>query len=174
MVFQRRGKGRSKKWPVDNPVDGCNNIKAKRKFKPIREKNNGILGTTELVLDVRQIRELSKIHCTFQEIARVMGCSISVIKQQYMDEVEAGREQGKASLRHAQYKRAMEGNPTMLIWLGKHLLGQRDEIRLSTVEPEARELLRRLEEMAPAGLDQHTADVKLEIDGETKLLDNLP
>ena len=47
MVFQRRGKGRSKKWPVDNPVDGCNNIKAKRKFKPIREKNNGILGTTE-------------------------------------------------------------------------------------------------------------------------------
>jgi hypothetical protein len=35
----------------------------------------------------------------------------------------------------------MEGNPTMLIWLGKHYLGQKEEVRLSTNEPEVRRLL---------------------------------
>jgi hypothetical protein len=166
--------GRKRKWTSENPVNDCNGMKAKRKYRSYKKKGKEELGTTTLELDVRQIRELGKIHCTNQEVARVMGCSYSLIRSKYLDVIEEGREQGKASLRHAQYKRAMEGNPTMLIWLGKHLLGQRDEIRLSTVEPEAREFLRRLEEMTPAGLDQKTADVKLEIDGTTKLLDNLP
>jgi hypothetical protein len=34
--------------------------------------------------------------------------------------------EGKASLRRAQWKTALDGNPTMQIWLGKQNLGQRD------------------------------------------------
>ena len=35
--------------------------------------------------------------------------------------------EGKASLRRAQWKAAQDGNPTMLVWLGKQMLGQRDK-----------------------------------------------
>ena len=37
-------------------------------------------------------------------------------------------EGGKVSLRRAQIKLAESGNATMLIWLGKQLLNQRDEV----------------------------------------------
>jgi hypothetical protein len=37
-----------------------------------------------------------------------------------------GREDVKMSLRRAQLQLALNGNPTMLIWLGKQLLGQQD------------------------------------------------
>jgi hypothetical protein len=30
-------------------------------------------------------------------------------------------------LRKAQYNKALEGNPVMLIWLGKNILGQKDD-----------------------------------------------
>ena len=32
------------------------------------------------------------------------------------------------SLRRAQYQKALDGNPTMLIWLGKQILGQRERV----------------------------------------------
>ena len=38
------------------------------------------------------------------------------------------KEVGKASLRSAQFKAALAGNATMLIWMGKQLLGQRDKL----------------------------------------------
>lgn len=37
-----------------------------------------------------------------------------------------GQELGKASLRRRQHRLAMSGHPTMLIWLGKQYLGQKD------------------------------------------------
>ena len=37
-----------------------------------------------------------------------------------------GRLVGRTSIRRAQYKAALDGNPTMLIWLGKQLLGQKE------------------------------------------------
>lgn len=36
------------------------------------------------------------------------------------------RIKGKAILRLKQYKKAIEGHPTMLIWLGKQMLGQKE------------------------------------------------
>ena len=33
---------------------------------------------------------------------------------------------GKMSLRRAQYKAAIDGNTTMMVWLGKQWLGQRE------------------------------------------------
>lgn len=44
----------------------------------------------------------------------------------FSEAVEKGKEKGKSMLRQKQYDLAMEGNPTMLIWLGKQVLGQRD------------------------------------------------
>ena len=40
-----------------------------------------------------------------------------------------------------QWKKAMDGSVPMLIWLGKHLLGQRDVVELTTNQPEVKKLL---------------------------------
>jgi hypothetical protein len=40
---------------------------------------------------------------------------------------ELGAQTGKASLRRMQFKAAEDGNVTMLIWLGKQFLGQKDQ-----------------------------------------------
>ena len=72
------------------------------------------------------IVKLAEIQCTQQEIAHVMGVSVDVIKKaENLDLIANGKSQGKVKLRRAQYRKAVdEGNPTMLIRLGKNTLGQ--------------------------------------------------
>lgn len=74
------------------------------------------------------IRRLAEIQCTNKEIAHVMGVSIDVLKKEENRElIEEGKSSGKIRLRRAQYAKAVdEGNPTLLIWLGKQMLGQSD------------------------------------------------
>jgi hypothetical protein len=103
--------------------------------------DGGSCGRKRLELDERQIHALAEIQCTMIEIASVMGCSVDTLERRFADVIKNGRESGKSSLRRMQFKKAMEGNPTMLIWLGKHYLGQKEEVRLSTNEPEVRRLL---------------------------------
>jgi len=99
-------------------------------------------------IDEKKIRELAMIQCTMSEIAAVMDCSVDTLERRFADVIKKGQEQGKCSLRRAQYKKAMEGNPAMLIWVGKHILKQRDEFILSTEEPQVRELLKRWEQQS--------------------------
>jgi AraC-like DNA-binding protein len=81
-------------------------------------------------IDADVVTALAKIHCTYEEIAAVVGCSTDTLKRRFADRIEKGREAGKASLRRLQFEKAEEGNPTMLIWLGKQHLGQADESRI--------------------------------------------
>lgn len=98
-------------------------------------------------LDIRQIKELAEIQCTMGEIASVMGCSVDTLERRYAEVIKEGRDHGKSSLRRMQYKKALEGNPTMLIWLGKHYLDQKEAVQLlGTQEPEVRKLLQRWED----------------------------
>jgi hypothetical protein len=50
--------------------------------------------------------------------------------QQYLDE---GRARGTTSIRRQQFKKAMDGDTTMLIWLGKQKLGQTDKRHIDQV-----------------------------------------
>jgi hypothetical protein len=103
-------------------------------------------GRPKKVLDEEQIRELAQIQCTDTEIAAVMRVSVDTIHRNYAELIKEGREQGKKSLRRAQFQKALEGNPAMLIWLGKFYLGQKEEITLNAgSEPEVRALLERWE-----------------------------
>jgi hypothetical protein len=60
------------------------------------------------------------------EIAAVYGRSEDTIETTFAAAVHRGRERAKASLRCLQWKAARAGNVTMLVWLGKQILGQRD------------------------------------------------
>ena len=94
-------------------------------------------------IDWKKFEALCKIFCTESEIASVLGCHIDTLYEACKREFGCNfpelykkfSEDGKASLRRAQYKRALEGNPTMLIWMGKQVLGQKDQIETHAAEP---------------------------------------
>jgi len=80
-----------------------------------------------------RLRALGSIDCTREEAAAVLRVGRTTLYEffrKFPEAVEAfeeGREEGKASLRRAQFKSALNGNTAMQIWLGKQLLGQRDK-----------------------------------------------
>lgn len=71
------------------------------------------------------VKRLSELFCSQEEIAYAMGCSRSVLRK-YTDLIAEGKARGRVKLRRAQMDKALEGNPTMLIWMGKQLLSQSD------------------------------------------------
>lgn len=103
------------------------------------------VGRPKKELDVEQIRELAMIQCTDGEIAAVMRVSVDTITRNYAEMIKEGRENGKSSLRRAQYKLALTGNAQMLIWLGRFYLGQKEEINFTSSEPDVRALLEKWE-----------------------------
>lgn len=84
---------------------------------------------------IKQIEGLARIQCTMKEAGAVLGVSertFSDFLQAHIKALEAwenGKESGKASLRRNQYKMS-ETNPTMAIWLGKQMLGQKDNMTI--------------------------------------------
>ena len=77
--------------------------------------------------------------CTLREIAFYFKVSEDTIENtvkkvhgmRFKDYYAQKEHVGKASLRQAQFRKAMEGNPAMLIWLGKQMLGQKDRAEIS-------------------------------------------
>lgn len=83
---------------------------------------------------VRTLENLCKIQCTQSECAATLEVSIPTMDTRLKEMGYSGflefhqkhSENGKSSLRRAQWKAALDGNPTMLIWMGKQVLGQKD------------------------------------------------
>jgi hypothetical protein len=73
-----------------------------------------------------QVKQLAAIQCSYAEMAAVLGCDESTLTRRFAQVIKEGRETGKMSIKRKQYEIAMKGNCTMLIWLGKNILGQRD------------------------------------------------
>lgn len=86
------------------------------------------------VFDKELVEKLASILCTNQEIAAVVGVSNDTIERRCKEELEKGREKGRASLRRMQWALAEKGNCAMLIWLGKQYLGQKDKVDFSEAD----------------------------------------
>ena len=71
-----------------------------------------------------KVQELAEFGCTNTEIAQFYGCSENTIRRNYGENLTKGRASGKTRLRELQWAVAAKGNVTMLIWLGKQVLGQ--------------------------------------------------
>lgn len=84
--------------------------------------------------------KLCAMQCTREEIAAWFGISKQALIRachtnfgMTFKELHAQkRMKGRISVRRKQFQLAMEGNPTMLIWLGKQYLGQRDNMELTS------------------------------------------
>ena len=106
------------------------------------------VGRPRAHINDRQVLELAKIGCTMAEISAVVGTSVDTLERRFADIIKAGREMSKSRLRKAQWKLALSGNTSMLIFLGKIYLDQRNEISFASSEPEVRALLERWETSA--------------------------
>lgn len=86
----------------------------------------------KLDIDAQQVFKLAKLLCTTEEIAEFFGCSRDTLERRFAAELAKGRQVRKMSLRRAQFRAAFNGNPALLIWLGKQHLGQADKIESKT------------------------------------------
>ena len=87
--------------------------------------------------DLDEIEQLAENGCTVYEIAAICGMSegyFHLLKRQdpaIHEAIERGRACMHMSLRKKQIEVALEGNPQLLIHLGKTELGQNDKIELN-------------------------------------------
>jgi hypothetical protein len=125
------------------------------------------MGRPRLEFDLRQVEELGRIQSTLPEVAAVLGCGLSTVKDrlghdgEFSAAYERGVEAGKSSLRRLQWKAALGGNITMQIWLGKQYLGQQDRQTTEVVShkiEEWREKLKDAPEEVVEWLSRTTAE----------------
>ncbi len=91
------------------------------------------MGRPKKTIDYELVGKLAQIQCTEEEIAAILDVSTRTLQRdaEFCRIYPLKREAGKCSLRRMQWKQAEEGNPTMLIWLGKQYLGQKDKQELT-------------------------------------------
>lgn len=124
----------------DNKISWLNDYKRKHPaYGTIEQKdqNGNVINTIEgivvgrgdskSVIDPQEIYELAKLYCTFKEIADWFDLPVETLKYNFRDIIEKGYQATKQKLRRKQIQVACDGNVTMLIFLGKNLLGQSDQ-----------------------------------------------
>lgn len=100
---------------------------------PVRPKR-AKTGGRKRVMTVDALERLAKLNCTQAEIAAYFGISLTAVEVSLAEDAnlraayDRGIQTGRLSIRRAQFRAADAGNPTMLIWLGKQLLGQKDRV----------------------------------------------
>jgi len=85
-----------------------------------------IVGRNNIPVPPDEVELMAKIGCTDSEIADHFNIKDDTLRRNFADNITKGRSELKQRLRKAQLKVAFEGNPTMLIWLGKNILGQQE------------------------------------------------
>ncbi len=92
------------------------------------------MGRPRIIIDWDFVNALCKIQCIGKEIAGALGISYDTLqrgckrehKQTFAEYFRQKRKAGYPDLRRWQWEAAERGNVTMLIWLGKQYLGQKN------------------------------------------------
>lgn len=104
----------------------------KHQDNEIKIKNKG--GRPKMEFDLKTVEKLGQLHCTESELGAFFNCSTETISRRMVNEesfevaYKKGWDMGNVSLRRKQFELAIAGNITMLIWLGKQFLGQKDKM----------------------------------------------
>jgi hypothetical protein len=105
-------------------------------------------GRPEHTIDWNKVDHLLSAGCLGTEVAAVFGMHPDTLYRRTLEEkgtnfadyLQQKRSNGDAAIRNKQYEKALgltdTGNDTLLIWLGKNRLGQRNEDKLSIVTEE--------------------------------------
>ena len=96
-------------------------------------------GRPKADIDWAVVGKLLEAGCAGTDIASQLGIGVDTLERRCRTDnkvtfsafSQQKRMSGDNLLRAAQYKAAMEGNTTMLVWLGKQRLGQSDKNELT-------------------------------------------
>jgi hypothetical protein len=89
------------------------------------------MGRPRKRIDLEKVKELASKGLTQEQIAAWCDCSVDTLSRRCAETLKRGWELRNGSVMQKQYELAMTGNATMLIWLGKQYLGQRDKNEVS-------------------------------------------
>src|SRR5262249_37031440 len=90
-------------------------------------------------INLSDLEKLAQLQCTDEEIAAWFGVSTRTIERrrlepEFAEVMDRGKAKGRISVRRMQMKMLEEGNATMGVWLGKQILGQSDQVMVTTGE----------------------------------------
>ena len=103
-----------------------------------------VVGRNKTVIPEEQVAQLAEYHCTNKEIADFFGVPLQTFVDNFRDIITKHRLITKQRLRKKQLEVALNGDKTMLIWLGKQMLGQAE----NPVSEESNQVLPWLDENA--------------------------
>jgi transcription initiation factor TFIIIB Brf1 subunit/transcription initiation factor TFIIB len=84
------------------------------------------MGRKKIDISGKEVEKLASYGLTNTEIAEFFGVNESTIRRRFADFLTKGRATAKMKLRRKQMQVALAGNVSMLIWLGKQILGQKE------------------------------------------------
>jgi len=86
-------------------------------------------GRPKKVIDYDMVEKLGSLQCTQEEIASFLKISTVTLgkDERFLSTYKEAVDRGKMSLRRHQWRALEAGNSTMLVWLGKQYLKQRDK-----------------------------------------------
>lgn len=112
--------------PVKKQAEKLNSPKKSKKQEQGKPEFES--GTNKYKIDDEQVEKLAARFWHITEIAAFFNVDESTIRKRFPKILQKGKELGKAKLRDLQLKRALDGNVSMLIWLGKQYLDQREPL----------------------------------------------
>lgn len=65
---------------------------------------------------------------SYEDMAYIVGCSVSTLRKHYVEIIDEARAKTRASVLSKQVEKALAGDNTMLIWVGKNHCGQSDKL----------------------------------------------
>ncbi len=111
-------------------------MSTKKKPKSTSKKPKNLGGRPAKKIDLVHLKKLAQMMFTEEEMAialRMSWSTFKVHKQENLAEVtraiDEGYANGRSSLRRRQMTLALKGDKTMLIWLGKQHLGQKEKMQ---------------------------------------------
>ena len=106
--------------------DNNDNPTSKRKTRKTAtiEVEGVVVGRDKKVVPPKDVERLAQMGCKDSEIADWFGVDENTLRYNFSVELLKGKLALNQSLRQAQIRLALSGNATMLIWLGKNILGQ--------------------------------------------------
>ena len=98
--------------------------------KPSQRVHSG--GRQRVVIDPMRLAELIRIGCKDNEISDAFGVTEAVLQRRFRSILTKKRGEIRAALRAKQVDLALAGDRTMLIWLGKNMIGQTDRADITS------------------------------------------
>jgi hypothetical protein len=135
----------AKKKPAVKHAGNGNSLRTPKKGHAPETRGAGRPEGSGIEIDLDELEKLCGLHATQADIAGWFNVSLSTIEKRaasrdlldfngtkttFREIMERGSAKGRVSLRRLQMKAAESGNSTMLVWLGKQLLGQKDQVKV--------------------------------------------